>query len=157
MLLADDPRLPSSGFIGKQEVETLAAAAIQFLDTLGFVGILERGQSAWDGVGHISGVKLERHRSNVTGELGSVAADRDDVGALTAGALELLEERTAVDALIYDQALDRAGLDKSERNRVIDDAFASQLVRLGDLCGVSAASAARLAATADMLNGQLRD
>ena len=157
LLLAGDPRFPKSAFMAKGDAETVAAAAIERLDELGFVGVLELGQSAWDGVGQIFGVNIEQQRTHVTGDLGRAAGDVDDVDVLTAGALELLQERTAVDALVYDHALERAGLEKSERNRVIDEAFAAQLVRLGDLCGVSAANAARLAATAELLNGQLRD
>lgn len=156
MLLAGDPRLPTTGFVARQDVEVVAAAAIELLDALGFVGILELGQQAWEGVGHTFDVTLEPRRAHVTGELGSAASIVDDGEVLTGAGLELLEERTAVDALIYDHALERAGVASRERARVIKAAFASQLVRLGDLCGASAAKAARDAATVERLSDRLQ-
>ena len=79
LLLAGDPRFPKSAFMAKGDAETVAAAAIERLDELGFVGVLELGQSAWDGVGQIFGVNIEQQRTHVTGDLGRAAGDVDHV------------------------------------------------------------------------------
>jgi len=143
MLLAGDPRLPTLAFATKSDTEGIAADAIQRLEEFGFVGILELGDSAWRGVGEHFGVTLQRHVMNVTGELGSAATSSDAGEVLTDRALDLLEERTAADAMVFDYALERAGVaSREERTRLNERAFAAQLVRLGDLCGSSAAKAA---------------
>ena len=143
LLLAEDPRLPMSGFAAKSDTEAIAADAIQCLEDFGFVGILELGESAWRGVGEHFGVTLRRQVLNVTGDLGGAVSSSDAGEVFTDRALDLLEERTAADALVYDYALERAGVaSRDERTRLNERAFAGQLVRLGDLCGRSAAKAA---------------
>ena len=143
MLLGEDPRLPMAGFAATSDVEGIAADAIQRLEDFGFVGILELGDSAWRGVGEHFGVTLRSQILNVTGELGSAVSSSDAGEVLADGALDLLEERTAADAMVYDYALERAGVaSRDERTRLGERAFAAQLVRLGDLCGRSAAKAA---------------
>jgi hypothetical protein len=144
MLLAGDPRLPTSAFATKSDTEGIATDAIQRLADFGFVGILELGESAWRGVGEHFGVSLQRHVMNVTGDLGSAASSTDVGEVFTDGVLDLLEERTAADAIVYDYALEHAGVaSREERTRLKERAFAAQLVRLGDLCGPSAAKAAQ--------------
>ncbi len=57
---------------------------------------------------------------------------------LTAEALDLIEQHSAADLLVYDHVLARAGLGAGERRRLTHGAFAHQLVKLGDLVGHSA-------------------
>ena len=143
ILLGEDPRLPMAGFAATSDVEGIAADAIQRLEGFGFVGVLELGDSAWRGVGDHFGVTLRRQVLNVTGELGSAVSSSDAGEVLTEGALDLLEERTAADAMVYDYALERAGVaSRDERTRLKRRALAAQLVRLGDLCGQSAVKVA---------------
>jgi hypothetical protein len=157
MLLADDPRLPRSSFAAESDVDAVARDAIALLDAFGFVGILELGEHAWRGVGEHFGVSLDQRQTNVTGELGSAASSGDDGNVLTDGVLELLEQRSGADALIYDHALAAAGIaSRAERQRISNHAFAAQLVRLGDLCGASAAKAARHDARERALEEALR-
>ncbi len=133
-----------SAFAAKSDMEGIAADAIQRLEEFGFVGILELGVSSWQGVGEHFGVSLRRQVLNVTGELGSAVSSHDAGEVLTDGALDLLEERTAADAMVYDYALERAGVaSREERTRLKGRALASQLVRLGDLCGRSAVKVAQ--------------
>ena len=154
LLLAGDPRLPMSGFAAKSDTEAIAADAIQCLEDFGFVGILELGESAWRGVGEHFGVTLRSQVLNVTGDLGSAVSSSDAGDVVTDRALDLLEERTAADAIVYDYALERAGVaSRDERTRLNERAFAAQLVRLGDLCGRSAAKAAEY----DIVAGNLHE
>jgi hypothetical protein len=157
MLLHGDPRLPESGFADQSDVQAIAADAIALLDELGFVGVLELGDSAWRGVARLFGVTLDPIKANVTGELASLAAIRPEETLFTADALDLLEQRNAADVLVYDHALARAGVDARERRRLSDGAFAHQLVKLGDLIGHSAAHAAVLAGTVESLRGELEE
>jgi hypothetical protein len=143
IILGEDPRLPMSAFAAKSDMEGIAADAIQRLEEFGFVGILELGVSSWQGVGEHFGVSLRRQVLNVTGELGSAVSSHDAGEVLTEGALDLLDERTAADAMVYDYALERAGVASLERTRLKGRALASQLVRLGDLCGRSAVKVAQ--------------
>jgi hypothetical protein len=144
MLLAGDPRLPATAFATKSDTEGIAADAIERLTDFGFVGILELGESAWRGVGEHFGVSLQRHVMNVTGDLGSAASGSDVGQVFTDDVPDLLQERTAADAILYDYALEHAGVaSREERARLKERAFAAQLVRLGDLCGSSAAKAAQ--------------
>jgi hypothetical protein len=155
MLLYGDPRLPESGFADQSDVQAIAADAIALLDELGFVGVIELGDSAWQGVARLFGVTLDPIKVNVTGELVSLAAIRPGEALFTANALDLLERRNAADMLVYDHALTRAGVDARERRRLSDGAFAHQLVKLGDLIGHSAAHTAVLAGTVESLRGEL--
>ena len=67
-LLHGDPRLPASDFAAPSDLKEIAADAIRQLDTLGFVGVLELGASAWRGVAQLFGVTLNPITINVTGE-----------------------------------------------------------------------------------------
>jgi hypothetical protein len=143
MLLHGDPRIPQEGFIAETDVDAIAADAIAQLDTLGFVGVLELGDSAWHGLARLFGVELEPKRVNVTGDLGNVAVASPGEKLLTVAALDLLAQRSAADRIVYDHALAIAGVRGGERLRLVESAFAAQLVRLGDLLGSSAAKHAR--------------
>jgi len=157
LLLYGDPRLPGSGFAAQSDVESIAADAIERLDALGFVGVLELGSYVWQGLARLFDVKLEPSKLNVTEELGNPMSARPGEELLTAEALDLIGQRSAADLLVYDHALTRAGLDARERRRLGDGAFAQQLVKLGDLVGNSAAQAAEQGVIVESLRDQLED
>ncbi len=157
MLLHGDSRLPGSSFAAQSDIEGIAADAIERLDTLGFVGVLELGDSAWRGIADLFDVTLDPNKLNVTGELVSLAAVQPGETLFTADVLDLIEQRNAADLLVYDHALTRAGSDARERRRLSDGAFAHQLVKLGDLIGHSAAQAAEQAGVVEVLRSQLEE
>lgn len=144
MLLHGDPRLPVSDFAVPSDIESIAADAIEQLDTFGFVGILDSGRNLWQGLARLFGVELRPVKLNLTGEYGDPTAKKAGEELLTHDALDLIEQRNAADLFVYDHALARAELD-SQTRRYRDAAYAHQLVRLGDLVGSSAARASEQA------------
>jgi hypothetical protein len=142
MLLQGDTRIPCDDFIVEADIEAIASDAIARLDTMGFVGVLELGNHAWHGLGRHFGLRLEPKSVNVTGETHSPVAASPGEKLFTTDALDLLEQRSAADRIVYDHALARAGIRGREGLRLAGSAFAAQLIQLGDLLG---ASAARLA------------
>ena len=145
MLLYGDPRLRELDFASVDDIESLAGDAIKRLDALGFVGILELGEFVWRGLRRMFDVKLDPTMVNVTEEFGNLIAMGQEGQLLTAETIDLLEQRTAADLLVYDHALVRAGVDARERRLLANGAFARQLVKLGDLAGRSAVQAAEQA------------
>jgi hypothetical protein len=141
MLLHGDSRLPASAFTAQADIDSIAMDAIERLDTLGFVGVLELGESVWHGLEQVFGVRLEPLRVNMTEER-STTPVRLGEPLLTADALDLLAQRNAADLFVYDHMLARAGANTRERQRITQNAFAQQLVKFGDLVGHSAARAA---------------
>ncbi len=156
MLLYGDPRLPGSDFISESDVEDVAAAAVNQLHCLGFVGALELGATAWEGIGRVFGVRLEPTVVNATGVGLSPVAIKDEEHLMTKDVLELLALRTNVNRRLYDQVLAQAGLGADERRSLVQYAFAGQLVKLGDLVGHSAADAAKQTAAVTALRGELQ-
>ena len=63
LLLHGDPRLPVSDFAAVADIESIAADAIERLDTLGFVGILDSGRDLWRGLARLFGVELTPARA----------------------------------------------------------------------------------------------
>ncbi|MBV8944898.1 MAG: hypothetical protein JOZ95_05710, partial [Solirubrobacterales bacterium] len=61
-----DPRIPEFDFISPEHLASVAADAIDRLDQLGFVGVLEHGQGIWEGLSRFFGVRLEPTRENMT-------------------------------------------------------------------------------------------
>lgn len=132
MLLHGDPRIPCDSFIAATDVDTLAADSIEQLDTLGFVGVLELGGSAWQGLARLFGVELESRKINVTSELAGWDVTASKENLLVGEAQDLVEKRNAVDRIIYDHALRAAGVVFGERLRLADAAFRAQLSRTQD-------------------------
>ena len=157
MLLFGDPRLAPDCFVAERDVEAIAAEAIEQLDRLGFVGSLELGDSCWEGIGRLFGVRLEPTVVNETGAGLPPAPIGDEERLLSEEALELLALRTRVDDRLYDHVLARAGLGIQARGRLTENLFASQLVRLTDLVGHSAAAAAEQAGALAGLRGELQE
>lgn len=132
MLLHGDPRVPCDAFIAKADVEALAADAIKRLDTLGFVGVLELGNSTWHGLARLFGLELESRKVNVTSELAGWDGAVSKENLLVGEAQGLVERRNAVDRILYDYALKAAGVVCGERSRLADAAFQAQLSRTQD-------------------------
>ena len=110
--------------------------AIQRLDSLGSVCVLEFGNRTWYGLERVFGVKLEPLKLNVTTE-GRATPIRPGEALLTDETLDLLEQRNAADLLVYDHLLARAGANTRERQRITQSAFVQQLAKFGDLVGHS--------------------
>ena len=143
MLLYGDGVIPVDDLIPDGHAPRVAATALERLDTLGLVAVLETGQLMWERMSRFFGIALEPQRSNVTGV--SVGLDAEPIRvAITPGVLELLDRRTAADAILYEHVLVREGWHTAAVRRLRDAAFAEQLVTLGDVSGVSAAEAADL-------------
>lgn len=140
MLLYGDSRVPNANFIAKTDIEAVALDAINRLSTLGFVGVLELGESAWRGTERLFGVKLDPIEANVAGEGIHPMRAPSDTKFMTIDAFDLIEDRNAADLIVYEHALTLAGLDSDERRRFKDRIFAQQLVKLGDLIGSSSMS-----------------
>ncbi len=157
LLLHGDPRLPASNFAAPADIESIAADAVEQLDTLGFVGILDSGRDLWQGLTRLFGVELTPVKLNLTGEHRDPTAASAGEKLLAHDALDLIEQRNAADLLVYDHALARAQLDVSARRRYRDTAFAQQLVKLGDLVGGSAARASEQADLVTALRGELEE
>ncbi len=127
MLLHGDPRMPRDAFIAGTYVDAVASEAIKHLDTLGFVGVLELGSNVWQGLGRLFGVELEPREVNVTSALGESAPARATGKSISEETRGLLEERSAADRIVYDHALEAAGLVCGERLRFAEAAFEAQL------------------------------
>ena len=129
MLLADDSRVRDGQFIGAGDLEPLAEAAWARLRGLGFAGVLEDGADTWRGLGELFGVPLSPGRANVTGEEGMRR------GALPVPppgprALELLERRSAGDAVLYSRIASRGHGSATAARARADAALATQLERM---------------------------
>ena len=141
MLLHGDPRIPALDFIGPRHIEELAADTVEWLDRLGFVGVLEHGQGTWDGLSRFFDITFVPSRVNVSEAASSgLIPVREPISDRT---LELLRARSAADALVYQHVL-AAQTTEAEAKRLSDATFAAQLVRFGDVAGRSAATAALL-------------
>lgn len=116
MVMHGDPRVRDGEFIHAADLEPLAEAAVERLERLGFVGLLEDRDAAWRGMGRLFGVALAPARENVTGE--------EEVwpGALPvppfggAETLDLLERRTRADAMVYRRMAARSHGDDGARS-----------------------------------------
>lgn len=138
MLLHPDPRIPIDGHIAADDIQSIALDALRRLRDLGFVGVLELEQDAWRGIAEIFDVQLESIETNITGEHAMPTPARPDEHLVSAHAIDPLAKRTEADMLVYDFALASYGLHSSERQRIREEAFAKELVKLGDLLGGSA-------------------
>jgi hypothetical protein len=66
LLLVGDSRIPEFGFISPELVDDLASRDISALESLGFVGVLELGDSMWTGLSQFFGTSLLPIRLNTT-------------------------------------------------------------------------------------------
>ncbi len=72
---------------------------------VGFVGVLELGDSVWRGLGRLFGVELDPTELNATEELGGLIPVGPGDCLLTPEALDLIEQRSAADLPVYDHVL----------------------------------------------------
>jgi hypothetical protein len=100
---------------------------------------LELGESIWRGIGKVFGVTLRPSRANVTGSQSRtplrISSSETSFDEET---FELLQERSAADAIVYDHVLMQAVKSEDERARIRGGAFASELVKYGELIGPAA-------------------
>src|SRR5579863_24533 len=157
MLLYVDARLREADFAARADIESLAANAIERLDELGFVGILELGEFVWRGMRQMFDVKLDPTMVNMTEGFGGLIAMEQEGQLLTAETLDLLERRTVADQMVYEHALALVGVESHERRLLGNGAFAHQLVKLGDLTGRSAAQVAEQAELMRVLRSEAED
>ena len=102
MLVGDDERVPLHGFIAAGDVSAVASRAIEAIDSLGFVGVVELGDSMWKGLSAFFDVNVTPRTVNTTDEWrGGSAAPGIDL-AINPRILELLEARTAPTASCTD-------------------------------------------------------
>jgi hypothetical protein len=140
MLLHGDPRIRDGDFVAEGDVERLAEEAWARLEQLGFVGILERPDEAWRGLGEHFGVELRPVRRNVSGAA-EVQPGMLPVPLLGgADTLELLERRTAADAIVFQRLAARLEGGERAAHRLAEAAFAEQLVRYGSFTSSPATS-----------------
>jgi hypothetical protein len=144
LILRGDPRVREGEFVASSDVSGLAETALEQLDLLGYVGILEQ-DDIWGDMSGFFGVPLTPERTNMSG------ADEIPDGALPIPpfdmkvVLELIEQRSRADRLVYEALLARRCGSSEEARRIADAAFAAELVRFGDLGGTSATKLTGLA------------
>lgn len=143
LILDGDPRIPARDFIAPEDVDAVAEAALDRVDRLGSVTILEV-DDVWARMSDFFDVPLEPVRAHVTGTLdvaeGALPLPPYDMREM----LEMLDERGRADRLVYDTLLVRRCGSVAEARRIADAAFATELVRFGDLMGESATTLGRL-------------
>lgn len=132
MVLHGDPRIPRSGFIPDAAAGELAAAAVQRLRSLAFVGIHELPDEMWAGLSRAFAVELTPARVNVTADIARAPRCPPLEQSLDAAALERLGRRVQVDRLIYRELVADA-LGGARPEAFEDAAFARQLVAFGAL------------------------
>ncbi len=126
-------RAGSQGFFSAEEIPDVAAEAIERLDGIGLVGVLELGSRTWNEMSDFFGVRLTPMSDNETPH-GVVLPDHvAPAGRITPTTISLVEQRTAADRIVYEYALHRAGIDHEQVRRITDAAWAAQLVRFGRL------------------------
>lgn len=135
MLAGGHPRIPPDSFIAERDVDTVAAAAIERLGTLGAVGIIELGEQAWAALSRLFGTELTPQTLNVTGESQPPIPAGAPSELIDPDTLALLGRRTAADAILYRSALLAAGQEAAAADRLIATAVARELVKAGDLLG----------------------
>jgi hypothetical protein len=138
MLIGDDDRIPLHGFIASDDAPGVASRAIEALDSLGFVGVLELGESMWNGISAFFDVSLAPVEVNTTEDWRLASAASGTEFAITQQTLDLLETRSAADMIVYRHALAEAGYSPELTARIVDAAFANELTRLGNAIGTSA-------------------
>ncbi|MGP0032956.1 MAG: hypothetical protein ACLP4R_00010 [Solirubrobacteraceae bacterium] len=143
MLLGEDPDLPELGFIAPEQVDYIASRAIAALESLGFVGVLELGDSIWSGLSRFFEVSLTPMRLNTAGAEDPCGDAPDVKLEITARTLDLLYSRTAADAIVYRHAMESQGYSRECADRLSAAAFADELVRLGNVADAAASDLRR--------------
>lgn len=155
MLLGPGARIPETGFIAPSELREVAADGLAALDTLGYTGVLETGDRVWDGLSEFVGVPLAPNRANERTSWVEFSDARPVDCVITAHTLRLLEARTAADAVVFKQAVLAGGCSRDQADHLRATAFASELVRLGNVIGTSSVEARERGQRIDDLTLQL--
>jgi hypothetical protein len=134
LVLSVDSRLPACGFMSASDAAAVAADAIARIDTLGFVGIQELPSATWSGLSGFFGFHIEPLRTNVTPHAAGEASVPPDE-PIDVATLELLEQRTVADGLLFRHVSRRLLGDERLADGLADSAFALQLVRFTTLLG----------------------
>jgi hypothetical protein len=128
VVMHGDPAIRDGEFIADADIEPLAEATVERLERLGFVGLLEKPDEVWRGVGDLFGVELAPACENVSGE-GEVWPGGLPVPPFGGReVIDLLERRTRADAIVYRRIAARARGDEGAL-RLAEAAFADALVR----------------------------
>ena len=128
LIIGPHPMIPAGAMIAVADQGALIELGIERLDALGFVDVLERGESTFDALEAWFGSPLERSRLNET--------DLDDgppldVADLTDPAAQAaLDQRTAIDQVLWQHVATRRGLSTQEARLLGDQTFAASLDRL---------------------------
>jgi hypothetical protein len=145
LVLHGEAGLLDTEFIAPGDAAGFAELALDRLDRLGYVGILEQ-DDIWGGCSSFFGVPLERMRSNVSGEApapeGALPIPPFDMRSV----LDLIERRSMADRLIYEGLLARRCGSAGEARRIADAALAAELVHFGDVTGSAATKLTELGA-----------
>jgi hypothetical protein len=153
LVLHGDSRMRDEDFVAPGDAEGLAEAALERLDQLGYVGILER-DDVWSDLSSFFGVPLDRVRTNVSGDGdvpdGALPFPPFDMKVV----LDSIERRSVADRIVYEALLGRSCGDAGEARRIADAAFAAELVHFGDVTGTAATKLSGLSATAAAAGGQ---
>jgi hypothetical protein len=155
MLLAEDPRIPKVGFIADSNLDAVALEAIGELEMLGYVGVLELGDSMWDGLSAFFGAPLTPTRVNKTESHRDIGDAPAAESVVTLQTLDALGARTAADAIVYRHALSTSGFPDGYVDGVQATAFAAELFRIGNLLGTSATEARKRGESSQELARQL--
>lgn len=134
LLAGPHPKIPLDGPIGTDDGPALAERAVERLDSLGFVDVLERGDAVLESLEAWFGSPLSRERLNETDLLGGPPVEVDELQDPTV--LALIEDRTRLDQIVWRHAAARSGLldldqaaDRSLR-RSIDRITAATIARI---------------------------
>jgi len=123
MILAPHPLIPEDDFIDPADLETLAEHAIERVEQLGHVDVIDAGDGFWDRLSAWLGHPVVPQRDNVTHRPTSGTPWGD---WLTPSAMALLTARTRGDRMIWDHIARRV---TNETDALADSVFISHIAR----------------------------
>lgn len=140
LILGHHPRIPSSGIIEADDVQRVAADAIDALDRLGYVDVVERGESLYTDLEAWFGSPLVRVRLNETDVTKGMAIDLDDL--LDPQTLAEVSARCAVDLIVWQHVVETRGMTPLDAAALGDATYGTALVRLATRARAATPSAA---------------
>jgi hypothetical protein len=124
LVLGPHPDVPADGFIDHRVLPALVDEAIERLDALGHVDVVERGDDCWAAVGAWLEIDLDVGRHNASAATRGV----DWSDAIGVDSTEALHQRTMGDRQLWDHAAERLGVQRHEA--VAEAAWEQQLLRV---------------------------
>ena len=106
--LVRDAAIPENAFIPNDQLRRLARIASGRIRKLGWVGLVEQGAATWESLCRFVGAPLDVQRVNVTEHRQDLPVDVD---ALLTRSVPALAARTAGDAIVWQAAAARIGVD----------------------------------------------